>query len=319
MKKIYNLVIIVIVLIVTVILLDRSMTRISAHYSGPTPTPGGEHEHNPVRMCHATPPDSAKNGWVKITVDDDSVVKEGHDRHNDDIIPSFHYWDKHGNDWSYKFYPGKNWDSRGQDIWKNGCEKPVKPKPTCTATPTVTPTVTPTATPTATPTETPTETPTATPTASPTSTPGPNLTSSCSSLTASALSGTAPLTVNFNGNGSDSNGNLQAYQFNFGDASDGQDQIVTTTNNSAAHVYHNSGTYIANLIVEDSRGNWVGGNPGNCQVNINVSNEPQVLGTSTTAPSVLPKTGSDDGLILGVASIPAIFGGIYLYRRFRLV
>lgn len=178
-----------------------------------------------------------------------------------------------------------------------------------------TPTVTPTPTPTPTPTVTPTPTPTVTPTPTPTVTPSPNPTSTCTNLTASTTSGTRPLTITFVGSGSDSAGNIQQYQFNFGDNSNGQDQIVTTNSNQASHVYNNAGNFNANLLVKDSRGNWVGG--GSCQVNINVNNPPTVLGTS--APTVLPKTGSNDGVLIAIASIPTILGGIYLYRRFKLL
>lgn len=185
--------------------------------------------------------------------------------------------------------------------------------PTLTPTPTATPTQTPTATPTVTPTPTITPTPTATPTMSPTPTAGP--TSQCSTLSASSTSGTSPLTVTFTGSGSDSNGSIQQYQFNFGDSSNGQQQIVTTNNNQASHVYYNTGNFTANLIVKDSRGNWVGG--GNCQLNINVNNAPTAVPTST--PTTLPKTGSNDGFYLAIASVPTLVGGIYLYRRFRLI
>jgi uncharacterized repeat protein (TIGR01451 family) len=182
-----------------------------------------------------------------------------------------------------------------------------------TQTPTPTPSMTPTPTPTATPTATPTSTPTSTPTPSPT--PTSNATSSCSNLVASVTSGTKPLTVTFTGSGNDSNGSIQQYQFNFGDSSEGQAQIITTSSNQVTHVYHNAGNFIANLIVKDSRGNWVGG--GNCQLNINVNNPPTVLGTSV--PKTLPKTGSNDGIYLVVASIPTVIFGIYLYRRFKLL
>ncbi|HWA51554.1 MAG TPA: PKD domain-containing protein [Patescibacteria group bacterium] len=175
--------------------------------------------------------------------------------------------------------------------------------------PTPTPTVTPTPTPTATPTPTPTVTPTPTPTNS------PSPTSSCSTLSATTTSGTAALTITFTGSGSDSNGSIQQYQFNFGDNSNGQNQIVTSSSNQQSHTYYNSGTYNANLIVEDSRGNWVGG--GSCQLNINVSSKPTVLGA--TAPPSLPNTGSNDTFYLAIAAFPTLLGGFYLYRKFRLI
>lgn len=174
---------------------------------------------------------------------------------------------------------------------------------------------TPTPTPTATPTSTPTSTPTASPSPTPTNPPvSPN--SSCTSLKASVTSGTKPLTVTFTGAGSDSDGSIQSYQFNFGDNSNGQDQIVTTSNNQVSHVYHNSGSYTANLIVKDSRGVWVGSGNTNCQVNINVNNPPQVLGA--TAPPALPSTGASDTWILLAA--PFLIGsGVYIFRKFRLI
>ncbi|GEM_PF-5925163 len=190
---------------------------------------------------------------------------------------------------------------------------PESSTPTPTPTPTMTPTPTPTPTPTMTPTPTPTVTPT--PTSTPTPTATPSLTSSCQYLNASTTNGTKPLTVTFTGSGTDSNGSIQQYQFNFGDNSNGQDQIITTGSNQASHVYYNAGNYTANLIVKDSRGNWVGG--GSCQLNINVNNPPTVLGT--TALTILPKTGSNDGVYLIIASIPTVLVGVYLYKKFRLI
>lgn len=166
---------------------------------------------------------------------------------------------------------------------------------------------TPTPTPTATPTMTPTPTPSPTPTAGPTS--------SCQTLSETVSSGTAPLTINFTGSGTDSTGSIQQYQFNFGDSSNGQNQIVTTDSSEASHIYYNQGNFTANLLVKDSRGNWVGG--GDCQRNITVNSQPTVLGA--TAPPVLPKTGNDDGVIVAMSSIPTIILGIYLYKRFKLL
>lgn len=191
------------------------------------------------------------------------------------------------------------------------------PTSTPTMTPTATPTSTPTATPTATPTSTPTMTPTSTPTATPTVTPTPTSpTSSCDYLHASTTNGTVPLTVSFTGSGSDSAGSIQSYQFDFGDSSNGQEQLVTTTNNTATHVYNNAGSYIAKLLVKDSRGNWLGGS-GACALNLTASPVPTVLGT--TAPTTtLPKTGSNDWMIL-LASPFVIGGAVFIYKKFKLI
>lgn len=72
-----------------------------------------------VTICHATASDS--NPYVQLQVDDDSIVKEGHGDHPDDIIPPFDYVDDKGKP---QHYPGKNWPSQ---IWRDGCE--VKPTP----------------------------------------------------------------------------------------------------------------------------------------------------------------------------------------------
>jgi hypothetical protein len=73
-----------------------------------------------VTICHATPPDTAAQGWVQITVDVASVgyQQSGHQsEHDADIIPPWSYGDFD--------YPGKG----DQAILENGCE-PVDP-PTC--------------------------------------------------------------------------------------------------------------------------------------------------------------------------------------------
>ncbi len=170
-----------------------------------------------------------------------------------------------------------------------------------------TPTTTPTPTATATP------TPTATPTATPTSTPTSGPTSRCVDLVASTTDGTIPLTVTFAGQGEDTGGNIQEYEFNFGDSSGGQSQTVKTTGNQASHTYHNAGTFIASLLVKDSRGSWQGGDQ--CKVNLTTKSKPTVL--AAQAPKKLPKAGAD---ALQILLIPGLGGaGIYLYRRFKLL
>lgn len=164
------------------------------------------------------------------------------------------------------------------------------------------------------PTASPTPTPTATPTATPTPTTSP--TSRCVDLDSSTGGGTTPLTVTFTGSGFDSAGSIQEYEFNFGDASDGQQQLVRTTSNQASHRYVNSGTFIASLLVKDSRGVWVGSGDTGCQLVLNVSAKPQVLGAKT--PPRLPKTGFENALISFVLA-PLAALGVYLYRRFRLI
>jgi hypothetical protein len=68
-----------------------------------------------VTICHATPPDTAANGYVQITLSA-SGAYHGHLReHAADIIPPFAY-----NGVTYSL----NWDATGQAIFANGCVVP---------------------------------------------------------------------------------------------------------------------------------------------------------------------------------------------------
>src|SRR4051812_42706204 len=60
-----------------------------------------------VTLCHATPPATAANGWVEITVSTNAVTHAGHGQHADDIIPAFTYYVKR----TQFSYPGKNLDT----------------------------------------------------------------------------------------------------------------------------------------------------------------------------------------------------------------
>lgn len=141
--------------------------------------------------------------------------------------------------------------------------------------------------------------------------PQTNPTSRCVDLIASTSNGTEDLTVNFTGQGEDTGGNIAEYEFNFGDSSNGQNQVVKTNGNTASHTYFNSGTFNASLIVKDSRGVWQGGDQ--CKVNITVNAKPTVLSAQT--PTKLPRTGSEAAIV-----IPALSAvGYYLYKRFKLL
>ena len=161
------------------------------------------------------------------------------------------------------------------------------------------------------PTDTPTATPTDTPTATPTET--PNVSSRCVDLVASTADATAPFSVTFTGSGEDTGGSIQEYEFNFGDTSNGQNQLAKTTSNQATHTYNNPGTFIASLLVRDSRGNWVGGNGDDCRVQLTSRSQPTVLGA--TAPKTLPKTGAEAALVIPTLGA----AGYYLYRKFKLL
>jgi len=87
----------------------------------------------PVTLCHATPPDTAADGWQAITIDDDAVVKQGHGyQHAADIIPAFVYWVHAKSGWTQESFPGLNLTTlfsgvSGQAILDAGCVLPPGP------------------------------------------------------------------------------------------------------------------------------------------------------------------------------------------------
>ncbi len=126
-----------------------------------------------VTICHATPADTAANGWISLSLSANGAVltSQHNTQHDADIIPAFQWTDNNGT----QTYPGKNlttiWGGyTGEEILNNGCTIPTPPTNTPTSTPTSTPTNTGTDNPTDTPTSTPTETPTSTQTETSTST-----------------------------------------------------------------------------------------------------------------------------------------------------
>jgi LPXTG-motif cell wall-anchored protein len=78
-----------------------------------------------VDICHAT--SSGSNPYTENNVSVSSIITgpNGHDDHDDDIIPPFTYI-KQGVPGSY---PGKNWDAYGQWVYYNGsgCDNEVTP------------------------------------------------------------------------------------------------------------------------------------------------------------------------------------------------
>jgi hypothetical protein len=181
--------------------------------------------------------------------------------------------------------------------------------PTVTATLTATPTISPTGslTPTASPSASPTVTLTPTLTPSPT---GPTATppASCSNLALNVKEGTAPLTVNFTGYGSDPRGAIQGYEFNFGDSSNNQQYTIQQDGNTASHTYNNAGTYTAQLRIKDSTGNWRDEN-GDCKRTVTVRAQGQVLGATTE----LPKTGAPIAVVGIVSAL-----GWFVRKRFYI-
>lgn len=83
-------------------------------------------------------------------------------------------------------------------------------------------------------------------------------------ILASATEGTAPLTVHFEGNGMDEDGQIISYFWNFGDGS-------TSTEQNPVHTYQSSGVYTVTLTVTDDSGA-----KGSTNITINVLEPPAV-------------------------------------------
>jgi len=104
-----------------------------------TPVIAQSNPHNNITICHANN-GNGTGGYVNITVNADSIFKQGHDQHQDhrDIIPPFDY----DNGESTSHYDGLNWDEAGQALWNNGCNDVAStpnPSPSATPTPSSTP------------------------------------------------------------------------------------------------------------------------------------------------------------------------------------
>jgi len=67
------------------------------------------------------------------------------------------------------------------------------------------------------------------------------------SASVNTTSGTPPLTVQFTGSGTDLDGQVVSYHWDFGDGS-------TSTQQSLSHIYTSNGTYIVTLTVTDDKG-----------------------------------------------------------------
>lgn len=156
-----------------------------------------------------------------------------------------------------------------------------------------------------------TPTVTLTPTVIPTTNPNE---SSCSDLVVEPKEGTAPLNVKFTGKGNDPRGDIQQYEFDFGDSSNNQQQVITQTGAEIAHTYNNPGTYTAKLKIKDSQGNWKNGS-NNCSKTITVKSAPSVAGTSDT--KELPATGAPLSMFFGLMIVGEV--GYMVYKRFQIV
>lgn len=79
-----------------------------------------------------------------------------------------------------------------------------------------------------------------------------NIVPVCTSLTTSPSTGNLPLTVAFVATGTDSDGTIVLYEFDFGDGS----AVFSTTGNTATHTYSSAGTITAAFRMQDDSGGW---------------------------------------------------------------
>lgn len=86
--------------------------------SAADPLPNADHM---ITYCHATPADTAAQGWIELTTSVHVYLQAGHDEHAADIIPAFDYWGEEDKPVSYG---GKNLDAFGQAVLANGCTIP---------------------------------------------------------------------------------------------------------------------------------------------------------------------------------------------------
>lgn len=205
--------------------------------------------------------------------------------------------------------------------------------------PTVTPTTAQTGT-TGTPTPTSVAETTGTPTPTISTTPGtttgtPTPTTSgtgstnsapvCSALSVDrSTTGTAPFSITFTANGTDSDGTITKVTFSFGD---GQVDNVTqgggigtsTVNAGVSHTYQNAGSYTASAVITDNNG---GVSSGTCTqtitVNTAVAGGGSSGGTSTAEPTTiatLPDTGPGDTILAigGIIGVLTAIGAVLFF------
>jgi len=118
------------------------------------------------------------------------------------------------------------------------------------------------------------------------------------------------LNVSFTAGGSDSDGTIAQYEFDFGD---GSSKVYSSTA-GATHTYNTLGTYCAKLRVQDDDGDWstnTGSCPGGtCTIQINVTEagvtiSPPVV-TTNPATSITSTSATLNGTLNSLGYDPAI-------------
>jgi LPXTG-motif cell wall-anchored protein len=151
------------------------------------------------------------------------------------------------------------------------------PAPTAKVTPVPTPKITPAPTPKITPAPTPKPVTTPKPVATPKPTATPTVALTCVKLTSNANAGTAPLDVNFTGEGAAVGQTITEYQFSFGDGTTQHSATAT-----AKHTYKTPGHWVAKLAIKGSTG-AVSSAPDACTYAIDTTATPAAFLKSKSA------------------------------------
>lgn len=128
-----------------------------------------------------------------------------------------------------------------------------------------------------------------------------------SSFSASPTSGTAPLTVNLSASGSDSDGYIAKYEWDFD--GDGVYDSDTGAIASATNIYSSAGTYSAKVRVTDDGGATAVSSPVTISVSTAANQPPVVSSLSAT-----PDTGNTPLTVTFVSSVSDSDGSITTYE-----
>ncbi|MBU2632482.1 hypothetical protein KKG52_02090 [Patescibacteria group bacterium] len=139
----------------------------------------------------------------------------------------------------------------------------------------------------------------------------------CTDFSSDISNGSAPLTVTFSAEGTDSDGSITKVTFNFGDSSV-QDITQTTgigtgtVSAQIAHTYNNGGTFTSTAVITDDASEQ--SDPSTCSLTIDVEGTPEV--TNTPTPTIAAPGPGD--VFIAAGTIGAILSIIGLFLLFAI-
>ena len=120
MKKIFSSLVVLSMVAISTSFIGSSFVVLADH------DPFGGVPQTSVTICHTGNGTNFVSNSPSINSHDGSP--NGHEHHEDDIIPPYHYLDNQDNPGSYA---GQNWDTEGQGIWNNDCVVPAPSVDAC--------------------------------------------------------------------------------------------------------------------------------------------------------------------------------------------